>query len=899
MKFSLIVGFRKNQEFFTGQINLDDINSLLSKNSKATPMKKFNSMWAIFSTASLVSTTIISYAQSQENVDTQSPGQVAAESDTRQLKEVLVISNTPLEGVGVALEQIPSDVQIIKAKNDNQESSNLGDLLNNNIGSVNIVNSVGNPFQSDVSYRGFQATSLQGAPVGLSVYFDGVRMNEPFGSNVNWDLIPSNAISKIELLPGSNPVFGLNTLGGAISISTKNGKYDEGMSFKSTFGSFDRRAFQFENGWVDDEKGTDYYFAGNIDQQSGYRKYSSSDVRQFFGKVRRQGQGGEANLELSFALADTVMNGTQALPTSMLSSPTSAYTYPDSTSNQMALINLKATKQLTDTSLLIGNVYYRKANTRTTNSNAAYDDGCSTATTTTASDCASAATNGTVANSITGTNPYGFSRYTADINSSLVFGKTKQDTIGSNVQWSDFGKLGTYDNNLTLGAAYDYSKIKFTQETWLAQLVDYQTVINYTNPRYSTALGSGFTNSGLIKNVNLSSTNTDLSLYFTDTLSLNEKLDVIGSASYNFTRVYQDGATNQYLNDDGGYSWADSINKIRYYNSSYIGQYVYKTAAPYYTTVALPTLTGTYANYTRQAGPQTTSLDGEHTYERLNPAVGFSYTPMENKRLNIFGSYSESMRAPTSIELSCADPKNPCSLPTGFNGDPNLNAVVAKTYELGTRGVFGKNSFWNAAIYDTQTSNDIQFIYSSTSGLGYFSNVGNTQRKGYEFGISSQFDSLFLSANYGHVDATFRTAFTTSNGDSVSVGNQMPGIANDNLKLRGAYNFSNSIFGANLLMSGNQFAYGDEANTDSTVPGYTLLNLDLHYKVNDELTIFGIISNALNRKYYTYGLSGGTNIYNGLAEQFLTPGPERNFYIGVIYNFGEKKKSDSKKHDKD
>ena len=218
MKFSLIVGFRKNQEFFTGQINLDDINSLLSKNSKATPMKKFNSMWAIFSTASLVSTTIISYAQSQENVDTQSPGQVAAESDTRQLKEVLVISNTPLEGVGVALEQIPSDVQIIKAKNDNQESSNLGDLLNNNIGSVNIVNSVGNPFQSDVSYRGFQATSLQGAPVGLSVYFDGVRMNEPFGSNVNWDLIPSNAISKIELLPGSNPVFGLNTLGGAISI---------------------------------------------------------------------------------------------------------------------------------------------------------------------------------------------------------------------------------------------------------------------------------------------------------------------------------------------------------------------------------------------------------------------------------------------------------------------------------------------------------------------------------------------------------------------------------------------------------------------------------------------------------------------------------------------------------
>ena len=863
-------------------------------------MKKHNSWMIIISTISLIGTTIISYAQSQGKDGISSIKKVAAESDNSTLKEVIVISTTPLEGVGLALEQIPSNVQIIKAQSDKQESSNVGDLLNNNIGSVNTVNSVGNPYQSDISYRGFQATSLQGAPVGLSVYFDGVRMNEPFGSNVNWDLIPSNAISKIELLPGSNPVFGLNTLGGAISISTKNGQDDAGISWKSSAGSFDRGSLQFESGWADEEKGTDYFYAGNIDHQNGYRLHSSSDVTQFFGKIRRKGQGSEANLELSFALVDTTLNGTQSLPTSMLSSPTSAYTYPDSTSNQMALINLKATKQLTDTSLLTGNVYYRKANTRTTNSNAAYDDGCSTATTTTASDCASAATNGTVTNSITGTNPYGFSRYTADINSSLVFGKTKQDTIGSNVQWNDLSKLGTYENSLTLGAAFDYSKIKFTQDTWLAQLVDYQTVINYTNPRYSTALGSGFTNSGLIKNVNLSSTNTDLSLYFTDTLSVNEKLDVTGSASYNFTRIYQEGSTNQYLNDDGGYSWYDDVNSYRYYNSSYVGQYVYKSSSPYYSAVAIPTVSGAYSAYTVTAGPQTTSLDGDHTYERLNPAIGFSFTPYENKRLNIFGSYSESMRAPTSIELSCADPNNPCSLPTGFNGDPNLYAVVAKTYELGTRGVFGKNSFWNAAIYDTQTSNDIQFIYSSTSGLGYFSNVGNTQRKGYEFGIRSQFDSLFLSANYGHVDATFRTAFTTSNGDSVSVGNQMPGIANDNLKLRGSYNFSNSVLGANLLMSGNQFAYGDEANTDSTVPGYALLNLDLHYKVNDELTIFGIINNALNRKYYTYGLSGGTNIYNGLAEQFLTPGPERNFYIGVIYSYGDKKKkSDSKKIDKD
>ena len=82
----------------------------------------------------------------------------------------------------------------------------------------------GNPFQPDLNYRGYTASPLLGTPQGLSVYMDGVRLNQPFGDVVSWDLIPRQAIASMTLMPGSNPLFGLNTLGGALSIQTKDGR---------------------------------------------------------------------------------------------------------------------------------------------------------------------------------------------------------------------------------------------------------------------------------------------------------------------------------------------------------------------------------------------------------------------------------------------------------------------------------------------------------------------------------------------------------------------------------------------------------------------------------------------------------------------------------------------------
>ena len=140
------------------------------------------------------------------------------------LAPVEVVGTTPLPGLGTPLEQVPSNVQTFGARElDRQRTGGVAEFLNLNANSVSLGSPTGNSFQPDVSFRGFTASALLGTPQGLSVFQDGVRINEAFADVVNWDLLPKNGVASMQLLPGSNPVFGLNTLGGALTINMKDG----------------------------------------------------------------------------------------------------------------------------------------------------------------------------------------------------------------------------------------------------------------------------------------------------------------------------------------------------------------------------------------------------------------------------------------------------------------------------------------------------------------------------------------------------------------------------------------------------------------------------------------------------------------------------------------------------
>ena len=731
---------------------------------------------------------------------------------------VEVVSTTPLPGIGTPIDELPANVQAASGKAiAEQHSLDVSEFLDSNLGSVTTNNTVANPFQADVIYRGFTASPILGTPQGVSIFMDGVRINEPFGDIVNWDLIPPNAIASMNLMPGSNPLFGLNTLGGAISINTKSGADFPGYSATVSGGSWGRRDLEFEAGGANADKSLDYFVAGNLFKEDGWRDHSASDVKQIFGKVGWQDD--KSDLDLSVLLADTNMEGTQGLPLSMLSNPKKAYTWPDSIGNQVEMINLKGSHFLADDKLIAGNVYFRHvlADGFNSNVNNNYDP-----------------------------NP-GPNQDLVQANNVLT--TTDTDGFGGALQMTLLGDLSGRKNQFTGGASADFGRTEFSSDSQVATVVGFQTVSTLPISTPQT--------------VRLKADNDYYGLYATDTLSLTDKLHMTVSGRYNIALVQLSGSS------------LDATD---------------------------PTLVPG-------------DLNGNHRYSRLNPAIGLNFNP--SKSLGFYGGYNEGMRAPSPIELACAAPTHPCALPNAFGGDPNLKDVVSRTWEGGVRGRMGDSLGWNAGLFRTENSNDIEFIASNATGSGYFQNVGDTLRQGLELGLNGKFDKFSVAANYGYTDATFQTPFTESSSSNssadgngniqVNKGNTIPGVPHHTLKVRLGYEITPAwTVGSNIVVASGQYARGDEDNLDinGKVPGYAVVNFDTHYNINSNWKLFAKVNNLFDKDYSTFGILSGnaysTGAYNPAVpgaswpnEQFRSPAAPRAAWVGVTYEFDKPKGSAS------
>src|SRR5206468_4011285 len=289
-----------------------------------------------------------------------------------ELPAVEVIGTTPLPGLGSALRDVPANVQVFGNRAiANQRPPTLTQFLDQNANSVNAASGQGNAFQQSLNFRGFAASPLLGTPQGVSVFQDGVRINEAFGDVVNWDLIPPSAISTVQLIPGSVSAFGLNTLGGALAIYTKSGAQYPGASVELSGGSFRRKDALFEYGGKSDR--IDYYATGHFEGDAGWADHNPSRVKQFFGKVGYQDD--VTDFDVSTTLADNTLQGTQTLPLSMLGNPKQAYTYPDINQNRLTFVTAKGSRFLNDSLLLGGNAYYRLYRTSNISSNVNNDYG--------------------------------------------------------------------------------------------------------------------------------------------------------------------------------------------------------------------------------------------------------------------------------------------------------------------------------------------------------------------------------------------------------------------------------------------------------------------------------------------------------------------------------------------
>jgi iron complex outermembrane recepter protein len=294
------------------------------------------------------------------------------------------------------------------------------------------------------------------------------------------------------------------------------------------------------------------------------------------------------------------------------------------------------------------------------------------------------------------------------------------------------------------------------------------------------------------------------------------------------------------------------------------------------------------------------ALTGDHQFQRFNPVVGATFKVLPN--VTIYGGYSEANRAPTPLELSCADPQRPCLIDTFLIGDPPLKQVVAHTYEAGIRGKADFRAYgygqaaWSLGVFHTQSDDDIINVASPLPNHGFFQNAGTTLRQGIEANVTYQQARWSTYANYSYVDATFQSVLLLSSPFNpaadpatgnilVTPGDHIPAVPRHRFKAGAEYSVTDAWkIGVDLNVVGSQYLMGDQSNQNPQVPTYWVVNLNSSYKLNKNLEVYGLVRNLFNRHYYAFGTFFETDSFpylNLTDPRTFVPGMPLAVYAGL------------------
>ncbi len=738
-------------------------------------------------------------------------GLIAGESV--KVDSIEVYSPTALPTIGLPIKDVPYAIQTATGEEIRQQAGvSIADYMVNNLEGVTVNEVGGNPYQLELNYRGYNTTPILGNPQGLSIYVDGVRQNMPFSNNVLWDTIPDFAIDDMQLVGGSNPVYGLNTLGGSLSMQTKSGRTFNKSAIDGSTGSWGRNTGLVETGGMSDDQGFDYYAGYSYFQEDGWRKPAPSEVQQWFSKFGYEDE--DSRYDLSYTGAHNSLVGNGMVPKYLLGDDLKGvHTLIDKTRTQYNQVQLNTTEFITDTLMASGNVYVRNIDQSTYNGdiNDEYEPD---------------------------------EEFEGVINKT----KTKQSAYGVNGQLTFDDDWQARRNQLIVGASFEYSKVKYKQ----------------TEQEITTLDPSGFFSGAreeVEQTTGLTGETYTSSAFVTNNHALNDQWSINTAARYNYV----------------------DINNKDTFNAPGSGA----------------------------------SLTGSHDFDRLNPSVGLSFNPYDN--LSTYISYNEANRAPTSIELGCANPANPCTLPTQMADDPPLDQVVAKTYEVGASGAFAgmlnSKMSWNVSGYSATNHDDILFLFVDDDNVaGYFDNVDKTTRKGIDVGLNTAFETWSLNMNYNYVRAQYGTDLTlisennsSADGDGaiqVEDGDFLPNIPKHSFKVRAEYKPTTSWYlGATMTAFSSSYMMGNENQENdssanglqSEVPGYAIINLDGEYNFSNMLEgwkLYAKVTNLFDNKYYTGGRIAESRVAadrsfsdDEIATASLVGGSPRAGWVGLRYEF--------------
>ena len=811
-------------------------------------------------------------------------GQEAAAEQS--VEEIIVIGVVP-GGAGIDRNKLPYPVQTADAAAIQQaDNASLADFLRRGFGSVSLNDAQNNPLQPDLQYRGFTASPLLGLAQGLSVYQNGARINEPLGDSVNWDLMPQSAIAGVTLTGGTNPLFGLNSLGGSLGIRMKNGFDFEGSQLGVRAGSFGRTTAFLETGGNSYYGTEEFAYYLNIESfdEDGWRDQSASEALNAYASVGWRGERGSINADLQSG--DSNLRGNGAAPVELLALDRAAvFTAPDITENDLLMAAVDFAFELSTEQTFSGNLFNRRNTTDAFNGDGSEFGVCSFGGIPTLIEeledddleelglddddlCdgqfASAEALEDYLNSLGSDDEFNLEDFTDDLSGTgrlsdeaiNNISRRTQRSRGIDLQWRNNAALAGFENQLIVGAAYYRGLSNFDSVLELSEL-DPIT-------RVTTGLGTGTFVDAEATSVETATRST--SLYVTNTTQLTDTLALTLSARANDTDVR--------LQDRSG---------VR---------------------------------------PE---LNGEHRFLRVNPAAGLTWQATAETAL--YASYSESSRAPTPIELACnegvfevaqrfaiergEDPDDidfECRLPNAFLADPPLEQVVAKNIELGARGTLALplaalgSLRYEVGLFNTTNRDDILFQTTGRS-TGLFANVDKTRRRGFEGKILGNQGALSWMVAYSHIEATFEADFNAlspnhdfADGEgeiSISKGDSIPGIPEQQFKLVTDYALTSRWqLGVDLLANSGQVLRGDESNQLARTAGYTVVNLRTRYSYSDTVELYARVDNLLDRDYETFGLLGEEPgeidvplIADMTIPRFLGAGQPRAAFVGLRVRF--------------
>jgi outer membrane receptor protein involved in Fe transport len=744
------------------------------------------------------------------------------------------VKMSPIGGSEIPIDKVPSGVSTVSQGDIASTGSVIPqDYLAQHVPGISVGDLQGNGFQTDVQYRGFESSPVNGVAQGLAVYQNGVRINEAFGDIVNYDFLPEDAIRSITVMSG-NPVFGLNALGGSISFDMQDGFHYQGAEFDVRGGSNGRIQESAQAGLQSGNYAA-YVAIENINDD-GWREFSPTTINRMYGDLGVKGDGSE--FHINFSGANNSYGVTAAAPVELLDTGWDrAFTSPQITDNSMEMVSINGSVLVAPKTTVSGVAYYRHFKQSHIDGNIADFEPCP------APDqnilCGD---DGPLEN----TNGDEIANPGGELGS-IDSTSQNADSWGLSLQAVNKDKLFGYNNQFLIGSSYDHGHVIYHA----------QSEVGFFLPHF-VVQGTGDVVGGDDDGPrNIITTNDYVGVYFSNTMDLTTRLSATVGGRWNYAAIKlenPDDPTDEELNVTSIYQRFNPMAGLTY--------------------KLLPGLSvyGGYSEANRAPTPgESACADPEE------PCLIESFLTADPPLKQVVSHTWEA-----GLRGDYGSPGDHFEWYAGLFRTLNTNDIITQIANDGLRGYFvnATDTIRQGVEGNVQYTTDRYRVYAS------YNYTDATFDKPYE-----QFSPNNPEA--GECNETF----PDDPGDvclQVHKGDKVPGVPAHKFKTGFDYWVTPKWkFGSDLIATSGQYFYGDESNQNPKLAGYAKVNLHTSYDLTKNIQVYGLIDNLFDKRFGTYGTFFDTEEASNVSDphidftnpRTITPSMPFAAYGGVKVKF--------------